>query len=245
MKAKFILTASLLVAPFLSKAQVIVNETFESYANTPAMQANWGSSGAGQLVSTNGNTGNSGYHPGGAVNTWIGSSFSLTPDASINIRLRADIFDDGGGLDRNTIGLRNGANPLFEMGHYNSFASHYTVRLLSLYGGTGAWTAFPTVTRQTNAWHRYEAFFTLTNVTLTLDLGADGSIDSTLEFVGAPSANPFVDLRFGGPSGVSSAGPIWVDNILLETVPVPEPSTVALGCIGGLSLLVMAWRRRR
>lgn len=224
-------------------AQIIVNETFESYSTTAQMQANWGSAGAGVLVTTNGNPGNSAWHPGGAVNSWMGSSFSISPSALQTIVLAADIYDSNvGSAQRNTVGLRNGANPLFEMGHYNTAPSQYAVRLLSMYGQGGAWSFFPNVTR-TAGWNRYQAVFTDTSATITLDIGADGTVDSTLTFSGAVPANPFVDLRFGGPSAVSSAAPAWFDNIMLQVVQVPEPSVASLLLLGGV-LLFRRFRRQ-
>lgn len=224
-------------------AQIIVNETFESYSTTAQMQANWGSAGAGALDTTLGNPGNSATHPGGAVNSWIGSAFSLSPSALQTIVLTADIYDSNvGSAQRNTVGLRNGASPLFEMGHYNTASSQYAVRLLNMYGQGGTWTFFPGVTR-TAGWNRYEAVFTDSSATITLDLGADGTIDSTLTFSGAVPANPFVDLRFGGPSGVISAAPAWFDNIMLQAVVVPEPSMASLFLMGSL-LLLRRFRRQ-
>jgi hypothetical protein len=128
------------------------------------------------------------------------------------------------------------------MGHYNTVSSQYAVRLLSMYGQGGVWTFFPGVTR-TAGWNRYEAVFTDASATITLDLGADGTIDSTLTFSGAVPANPFVDLRFGGPSAVSSAAPAWFDNIMLKVVQVPEPSMASLFLAGGL-LLLRRFRRQ-
>jgi hypothetical protein len=221
--------------------QIIVNETFESYADTAAMEAVWGpTTGLGELVTTNGNTGNSAWHPGGAVNQV--TTFSVLPSATMNLVLTADIYDSNVGLaQRNTVGLRNGANPLFEMGHYNTASTQYAVRLLSMYGQGGAWTFFPGVSR-TAGWNRFQATMTATDITITLDIGADGTIDSTLNFVGALPANPFVDLRFGGPSAVTSVAPAWFDNIKLELVTIPEPSTWLLGLLGGLGTL---WAVRR
>jgi len=225
-----------------SQAATIVTDDFESYADTPAMQANWGSTGLGTLDTTVGNPGKSGLHPGGTVNSWVGSSFSLAPTATHNVVLRADIFDDGTSANkRNTVGLRNGASPLFEMGHYNSTVNNYHTRLLNGWGGTGAWVAFDASLGSAERWNRYEATFSLTSAVITLDLGADGSVDFTTTYTGAAATNPFIDLRFGGPSNVTSGGgSINVDNIVLETVLVPEPTSLALVGLAGLFL-----RRRR
>lgn len=229
-----------------ASAQVLVNEDFESYADTTAMQANWDGGGVGVLVNTNGNPGQSAYHPGGTVNSWVGSAISVTPTATQNIVLTADIYDDGTSAnERLTVGLRNGANPLFEMGHYNGTSEHYHVRVLSFAGNDG-WVpisaGLKTSSGQPAGWNRYQATFSLTGLTVTLDLGADGSIDGTFTSLGSPSANAFTDLRFGGPSNLSSAGgPAWFDNILLEVITVPEPTTLGLGALGIMALVA---RRR-
>ncbi|OQB91426.1 MAG: hypothetical protein BWX84_01392 [Verrucomicrobia bacterium ADurb.Bin118] len=242
MKKQIVLAiaTSLSLASTALFGQVLVNETFESYADTAAMRLNWDSDGLGTLDTDFGNPGQSATHPGGTVNTWIGSSFSLLPSSG-TIVLKADIYDPGtGSAQRNTVGLRNGADPLFEMGHYNAQSSQYAVRVLAMYGEPN-WVFFPGVDR-TAGWHHYEATFTDTDVTITLDLESDGTVDSTLTFSGSPSANPFVDLRFGGPSGITSAGPMWVDNIMLSQI--PEPSVAMLGLLGGFGLLAMFRRRR-
>lgn len=230
-----------------ASAQVLVNETFDSYATTAQMQANWGAAGLGTLDTAMGNPGNSAAHPGGAVNSWVGGPISLIPTASQWIRLTADIYDDGtSNNERITVGLRNGANPLFEMGHYNSSSEHYHVRVLAMYGANN-WVPIQTGLRaasgQPAGWNRYEALFTDTQLIVSLDLGADGTIDGTFTSAGLPSATPFVDLRFGGPSNLSSAGGgVRFDNIRLEIV--PEPSTVALFVLGLGALTACRARRQ-
>jgi len=230
-----------------ASAQVIINEDFESYADTTAMQGTWGAAGLGTLDPAFGNPSQSAFHPGGAVNSYTG--FSIAPSATQNIILTADIYDDGTSAnERITVGLRNGANPLFEMGHYNSTTEHYHVRVLSFAGNDG-WVALApglkVAAGQPAGWNRYQATFSLTGLTVTLDLGADGSIDGTFTSLGAPSANAFNDLRFGGPSNSSSAGGgAWFDNIRLEMVTVPEPTSMALG-LAGLGLLALKRRQFR
>ncbi|QDU57554.1 hypothetical protein [Aeoliella mucimassa] len=153
-------------------AATIVMEDFETYADTAAMQANWGVNETATLDTVTGNPGQSASHTGGAVSSWQ-SAFSLTPTADESIVLTADIYDDGTSInERMTVGLRNGANPLFEMGHYNSGA-HYSVRILNMYGNEG-WVPISdgliASSGQPAGWNRYEATFTDTSLTVTIDL---------------------------------------------------------------------------
>lgn len=236
---------ALAILPASHSQTFFVDEGFDSYADTAAMQQNWGSSGLGTLDTALGNPGQSARHNGGTVNSWIGSTFSLTPTATQNIRLTADIYDEGTKNDRLTVGLRNGPNPLFEMGHYNSTTEHYHVRVLNFAGNEGWMPLEPGLAGSTPpvGWNRYEAVFSLTGVTVTLDLGADGTIDGSITSEGAPSANEFTDLRFGGPSNFSSAGGgANFDNISLALVAVPEPHEYAL--VAGLALIGFAAFRR-
>ena len=225
---------------------IVVSENFDSYADTAAMNVNWGSvGGLGTLDSGFGNGGKSASHPGGTVNSWIGSAFSITPSASENVVLQFDMYDDYTSTnERITVGLRNGADPLLEIGHYNGSAEHYHVRVLNFAGNENWVPLQPGLNASSGAagWNRYTATISTTGITVTLDLGANGSVEGTFTSTGAPSANPFTDLRFGGPSNLSSAGGgAWFDNITLSTVAVPEPGSLALLGLGGLAMI----RRRR
>jgi hypothetical protein len=241
-KALPLAMTAFMLAVATASAQVLVNEDFESYADTTAMQANWGAGGLGTLDTGLGNPGNSAAHPGGTVNSWIGSAISVAPSTTEFIRLTADIYDDGTSANkRMTVGLRGGPFPLFEMGMYNS-PSHYAVRINSFAGGEN-WLDFPNNSGFTNApvagWHRFSVEIFDTRTVVSLDLFADGSIDSTYTSLGTVSGS-FSDLRFGGPSNLSSAGGgANFDNIKLELV--PEPTTFALGAFG---VLALAARRR-
>ncbi|MBN2505093.1 MAG: PEP-CTERM sorting domain-containing protein [Verrucomicrobia bacterium] len=231
-----------------SAQTIYVNETFDGYVSTADMQANWGSAGLGTLSTDFGNPANSGNHPGGAVNTWIGSTFAITPSDAQPIVLTADIYDDATSVsERLTVGLRNGANPMFEMGHYQTVPDFYAVRILA-FAGNENWVPISAgllaSSGQPAGWNRYQATFTSTGLTVTLDLGIDGIIDGTFTSTGVAPVNPFVDLRFGGPSGVSSAGGgAYFDNISL--VVVPEPSMAALAALGLLGFGTMVLRRRQ
>lgn len=232
----------------VAQTTVILNETFD-YANLAALQANWGSTIGLGLDLVGGNPSPSATHDGSAtIHSWIGNStLSITPTDLHPIVLTADIWDSGAGNQRNTIGLRTGANPLFEMGMYNAFTdpasgSGEGVRLVSLAGSQG----WHQMGAYTTGWSRWEATFTTYSVTVRVDTGVDSSWDLTWTSTGTTPIGAFSDLRFGGPSGSSSAGGAFaVDNIRLEVTTVPEPSTLTLSLLGGLGLAVAAISRRR
>jgi len=229
--------------PCLSTAQVIVNETFD-YPTLAALQANWGALSGLGLDTAGGQPAPSGTHNGAAqAHVWVGSTFSIIPTDANPLVLTADIWDSGAGNQRNTIGLRGGPFPLFEMGMYNSF-NHPTagsgegVRVAS-FAGNENWHQMGLYT---NAWSRWEATFTTYSVAVRVDTGIDNTWDLVWTSTGATPIGAFSNLRFGGPSASSSAGGGFaVDNIRLEVV--PEPSSLALGVLGGLTLLAASRRR--
>lgn len=232
---------------------ILVNESFDTYADTAAMKLVWGGAGnLGTLDTTlSYSPNNSAAHPGGAVNIYQPGIGSATPTAALDMVLSAKIYDNAlVANDRVTVGLRTGAAPLFEMGRYNDWTPlpalpvhTYGIRGLSLGNGitpSPGWKPFliggnpiaPTV-----GWHSYEATFSIaTGLTVTLDLTSDGTIDSTLQFTGdgATAFGNFTELRFGGPSGLSSTGGgANFDDIRLALVPEPT-SLVLAGLLGAV-----------
>jgi hypothetical protein len=253
----------LLVAASLTPvhATILVNENFDSYANTAAMTAVWGGGGLGTLDTTlSYSPSNSALHPGGTVNTYLPGFGGATPSATQDLVLSAKIYDDAvAGNDRISVGLRTGAAPLFEMGRYNAFNTPatgvhvYGIRGLSLGNGitSPAWTAFTNAgapISSTKGWHTYVATFSITDgLSVTLDLGSDGTIDSTLHFAGNGTSafGNFTDLRFGGPSNNSSTGGgANFDDIRLELANiVPEPASLALVSLMGIGLGCLRTRK--
>jgi hypothetical protein len=237
-----------------ASAQVIVSDTF-SYDNVPALQANWGSSAALTLDLAGGNPAPSASHDGtAAAHNWIGSTFSITPTAANPLVLSADIFSSGAGNQRNSVGLRTGASPLFEMGMYNAFdndplelgntGNGIGVRILNFAGGADlAGQKWVKLDDHYTGWARWEATITDVSLTVRIDHAVNGTWDVEYISTGTVAAGAFSDLRFGGPSALSSGGGGFsVDNIVLEVV--PEPSTYALFGLGALAFAFFARRKK-
>ncbi len=240
----------LCIAPL--SAAVIINEDFETYANTAAFQVAWGAAGAGTLDTSAGNPGHTIVHPGGADNTRSFTAFS--PTATEHLRLTGQMFDDVTSANKRiSIGLRDAAGRnIIEMGFYNAPA-HYAARIVLFGSGdpNPTWVAFPNLASPpavlatpVAGWHTFSVEISDTTVDFSLDLGSDGTIDSTMNFAAVAQASGFNQLRIGGPSGVSST-PTGAnfDNLRLETISVPEPTSAGVCAL--LGCLCMIRRRRR
>lgn len=168
----------------------------------------------------------------------------LLPSATESVVVRGDLFDvNANGNQRRTIGLRNsGIVNFLEMGFYNDPAG-YAHRAV-IFEGPGEepnWALYPlapeldgddenTEVAQNDigeAWHRYEVVVTPDTVTLTLDLYRDGldnatglaGVDSTVVYEGlVTSAAGFDKIRFGGPSGLSSAGVNGYGGVVFDNI---------------------------
>ncbi|QDU35243.1 hypothetical protein KS4_33240 [Poriferisphaera corsica] len=224
-----------------ASAAVIVEDNFDSYSDTAAMQAVWGDAGLGTLVdaTTVGGSGNAMSHNGGQVNSI--ALDNLAPTASTNVVLSGTYYDDGVGNKRISIGLRNGANPLFEFGIYNN-PSGYATRIVNFPGASPSWVQIEKT--QVEGWHSFNIEFGLDSITSVFDISSDGEdlYETTTDLSGDAWASGFGELRIGGPSNYSSTGGgLIFDNIKLETVAVPEPASLALLSLGAL----VALRRRK
>lgn len=237
-----------------AQATIIVNEDFESYANTAAMQAVWTAAAPGTLDTAFGNPGQSMRHAPATSGTGAPVAQNqmtispLIPTATDPIVFSVDIYDDGLSANKRvTAGIRNasGAN-IFEMGMYNS-PSHYAVRAV-LPGPS--WLAFtgmvndlgnPLSNTPVAGWHTFKLVLDGTNATFTLDLNGDGNINGTLVVpVAFNGASPLNVVRLG--VGLSSpGGGVNFDNVRLAVV--PEPASMALVGLMGLGLACVRTRR--
>ncbi|MBP7825675.1 MAG: PEP-CTERM sorting domain-containing protein [Verrucomicrobia bacterium] len=239
--------------------QVILNETFD-YADDAALQAAWTTPASLTLDASAGNPSPAAAHSGAnAIHQPMNLSFNITPTAANPLLLRADIYSSGTAQQANTVGLRTGANPLFEMGMYRFFDNVQTgptttaplsptedgigVRLLNLGVGGFAGQSWIKFDDNYTGWARWEALFTDVTTTVRVDLDIDGVWDYEFSSTRGTPIGAFTDIRFGAPSAVgTSATGFLVDNIYLAVI--PEPSSLALSLLGGFGLLAMFRRRR-
>jgi len=196
------------------------------------------------------------FHPGGSINAMtLGAPVVATTDEWI--KLSVDIFDDDTSLDplfplnpdnkRMSLGLRDTTVPsnIIELGMYNAVADvHFAYRAI-LFGSAGDdpnWAGWDLGTEPVGAnpaaavnrfrgagWHTYHVTITPDTLIFEFDLDRDGTIDGTDTYdVGVESGLVgFNELRFGGPSGITSGGGgVHFDNIVLEII---EAQTALVG----------------
>ncbi len=255
-----------------AQGQVLFSDDFEGYPNEAALDSPgaWGDDGVvgGILLTSGGNPGQYMVSQGGGAGNAYHVFPAYTPSDAMPLVWEFDLLDrensDVGGENatRITGGLRDngGGAPLaalLEMGIYNAAQNlttglnenNYALRHVFVGGapaGSGGWIAFPGVTRTIGSWNHFRATIGATSILFELDLGDNGTYDSSVLVATTASAKPYNIGRFGGPSGVTSGtsgggftGFAGTDNWNIQKV--PEPAALALLGLGGLMLV----RRRR
>ncbi|QDT68614.1 hypothetical protein MalM25_15370 [Planctomycetes bacterium MalM25] len=280
------LAACLIGAP--AHAQIVlVDEDFESYANTAAMNGVWTINNAnGTLVDETyeniiddsfelSDIGARAFPQGGQGAEHLGLGFleidlaslnggnPIAPTASQSIVLQGDIFDVGGfGNKRVSIGLRSDAPAanLIELGQWNADPIGYAHRAIlfpsTVENPNPNWAFFelnPGLDREDDAddlvtigdigeaWATYRVTITPDTLTYEFDLFRDGltndgtenpapGVDASITYDISTDSNGYNNLRFGGPSGVSSLGNgtyggVIYDNITLTLVDSEAPLT--------------------
>jgi hypothetical protein len=196
--------------------RTILYEDFQSYTNTQALKRIWGG-GTGELLTDSPGGGNAVIHDGGEMNKYGG--FSVTPDEMHNIVLTGDFYDFATNTEKRvTVCLRNQSGSEVSFG-LNGPAP-YVLRVVG-FGSTTNWVSFHRGQRAVEGWHRFRAVISTTNIFATLDLKRDGKIDRKVNLELDSLPPKLTQLRIGGLSNrPSHGGPVLIDNIKLEVVPV-------------------------
>jgi hypothetical protein len=177
------------------------------------------------------------------------AAFTAVPTATKNVEVSVDLAHDMlTSNKRLSLGLRYtdaSVTPavtenLLELGFWNGLTVgpngeffQFGFRTALMPGNTN-WQAYSLPTNKDqlfeiadSAFHTFKALISTTDVTFTLDLFGDGlnngtgepGVDATNVIAAVTSANGYNDIRFGGPSGVTSPDPfLGVDNIALRLV---------------------------
>ena len=239
-------------------AGAVLDEDFESYANTGELLAPtaWGASyngvaGQGAILIDVGNPGKAAYHPGGPTANHVISTPVIT-DAN-PMTMEFDYWDYAAGAsDRMSLSVRNTAGVdagFFELGEYGAMdpdpftpgstqIQGYGFRTVFVGGPdeSGGWVAI-TGNKITGAWHHLKLQVGATYASGSVDLNDDGTVEASLTVpLSAGSGKRYDIVRMGGPSGVSSTSGAGFDNIVIT----PEPA-----CLAPLLGLAALLRRRR
>jgi hypothetical protein len=202
--------------------RVVVAEDFEGYTNSESLRATW-TGGSAEFAPAPGG-GNAALHDGGNLNSRGG--FSIRPNASSSVLFSADIYDEATHDElRLTVQLRNGSGANLEFGYI--YEQHpFAFRIVGFAEPT-AWSSFDAELQRRPGWNRFQAILSMTNTILSVDMGADGTIEKVLAITGPPPTRPFNAIRFGGIEGRKSHdGPMFVDNIKLSMIPASDPVPV-------------------
>ena len=214
-----------------------------------SLETTFGSDGLG-----NSDSGQSAFHDGSGANVMDFATLVPTETEWIHLQVdifdddtsQDPFFPLNPSNKRMSLGLRDsaGAN-LIELGMYNS-GDQYAYRAI-LFGDTSddpnwaGWdlgtetidvgdppvpTEFPVNRYRGEVWNTWHVTITPDTLIFEFDLGADGTIDATDTYdTGVETgASGYNQIRFGGPSGISSlGGGVHFDNILLEVIEAPAP----------------------
>ncbi|MGI8965356.1 MAG: PEP-CTERM sorting domain-containing protein [Limisphaerales bacterium] len=249
---KTLIIAGLLVSTSLiqhASAAVIFSDDFRSYADDAALTTVWarvsGTTNTIFLAPDPNVTRGQGIEQTTLAGRLRHVVTATTPTAAVPLKYSFDFFDQGppgttnGG--RVYAELRNsaGAAGLFAGGMYSSVNPgiydplKYQARNLD----NGGWIQLNT--SRTPGWHNFEFNIRATNV----DLSIDGVVDPAFSNLSWGGGTAYDWMHLG--SGLTGNSGANFDNVVLQTAPVPEPSTIAFGLIGGAGLLFGFMRRRR
>jgi PEP-CTERM motif len=225
-----------------AQAQVIINDHFTTYTDDASLTASWARvTGTSTIISLAPDPDPGATHGQGInVTTAAGrlrSTFTgVTPTDLAPLVLSFSFYDSNGGTTsgRQYTELRNSASAsgLFAAGLFNSVntgvyaQARYQARNLD----NGGWIQLD-ATRSVG-WHTFE--FDIRGT--TVDLKVDGLVDAQFSNLSWGGGTSYDWFNLG--SALTSNTGSGYDDVYLAVTPVPEPSTIALGVLGGLGLMI-------
>lgn len=259
------LAVGFLLLPATSRAAILLQDNFDSYADQAAFNAVWTNVASPNVSGTLTNAQavslpNSVNYQTTAQRNERTFAESGTPTAANPVTFSFDFFDTNGGIApyRQFTDIQDGLSPslggqLIAMGLNNNMTitadggNYYMARILGYDGapgvtGGGAGQFFKlnaagAPTRSTG-WHNLKAVITDTQIAFFVD-----GIPSATEVTNVAATRSFDVTRLG--SGLSATAQAYFDNISIDNdpvPPVPEPASV-LGL--GVGFFFLARRTRR
>jgi hypothetical protein len=245
---------SLLLCANWANAQVFLNENFDSYADQAAFTTVWNISGtAADTLNTE--QSKSPSQSVKALTTATRSAKSIGEVGFLNastdiVKFKFDFYDSAGAASayRQYGEITDGTAPtssgqLYAMGLNNNIVStYYMARVLGADGGQGVSAFFKLdgtgVPTRSTGWHTLEADISDIDVKFYVDGNFSKAINTS-----AFTDRSLDVVRLG--SNLTSTQVAYFDNVSVERVIVPEPSSVALAVLGGLALAVGTISRRK
>ena len=265
MKNKTLSTFAAIGAALTLTAQADLFDNFDSYADQTALLAAWNATaatGTGLQLSQSTPTPVSSPND---VEVTTTASYRIvrslgTPAPSTQLDWSFSFYDNNGSRDFAQLygysgGWGVGLQTVLAIGVYNTgtagkYMGRYSAISGAVYGdgavsdgGTGGSFSLTSAGNRSVAWHTMEVLG-MKDPNDSNKLRLEFYIDSVLGgSIG--NINPY-NLTYGAIGGAVSttvAGSAY-DDFSVTIVPVPEPSSIALGLVGGLAFLAMRLRRR-
>jgi hypothetical protein len=245
----------LLASVSTSKAAVIFSDNFDSYANQTAFQTAWPVVGTSTTLDTTTFFSSGQSAQGGTAATRNTHAFTgTTPTASNAVEFSFRFYDSNSAAAayRQVSEIDNTTSPgasgqLFAMGLNNNISStFYMARVLGADGGTGSGSFFKldgtgtpnsgnSALTRTTGWHLLTVDIFSTG---TANFYVDGLLARTN--IGTFTVRSMDTIRLG--SGITSLNTANFDDVVVQTIAVPEPASIGMLAVASLATLC---RKRR